>query len=130
MSPTMQQLFLMVTDLERSAMFYEDVLGLDVAKRSDDQVVFDTGGCSLVIESDFEKETLAAFNMTPPSDDRGDGAIIVLQVDDVEAVHETMADSGLGTALIEPRTVDWGRKLFLAADPDGYEIEVSRPLEE
>jgi catechol 2,3-dioxygenase-like lactoylglutathione lyase family enzyme len=126
----MSQVFLMVTDLQRSAAFYEDVIGLDVAKRSDEQVAFYTGNCSLVIESDFDEETLAAFNMTPPGDERGDGAVIVLEVDDVEAVHEAVADSDLGRALFEPRAVDWGRKLFIAADPDGYEIEVSRPLEE
>lgn len=130
MAPTMQQLFLMVTDFECSVTFYEDVLELEVEKRSDDQVLFDTGECSLVIESDFEEETLAAFNMTPPGDDRGDGAVVVLEVDDVEAVHESVSDSEHGTALFEPRKVNWGRTLFIAADPDGYEIEVSRPLEE
>lgn len=129
MAPIMHQTFLMVTDLERSARFYEGVLGLPVEKRTDQQVTFDTGECTLVLESDFDEETLAAFNMVLPGEERGDGAIFVLDVDDVDAVHDVVSNSDLGTALIEPQTVDWGRRLFLVTDPDGYTIEVSRPAE-
>ena len=130
MAPTMHQVFLMVTDLERSARFYDEALGLSVQKRTDEQAAFDTGECTLVLEADFEEAALEAFNMTPPGADRGEGAILVLEVEDVDAVHESVSNSDVGTALIEPQTVDWGRKLFLAEDPDGYTIEISRPTEE
>ncbi|MFB6129444.1 MAG: VOC family protein [Salinigranum sp.] len=130
MPPTLNQLFLMVTDLDRSVRFYRDVLDLSVVEERDSQAVFDTGECSLVVEEDFDAETLAGFNLDPPGDDRGDGAIVVLEVDDVEAAYETAADADVGETLTEPRRVDWGRELFLVADPDGYVVEVSRPVSE
>lgn len=124
--PRLHQTYLMVSDLAAAERFYTEALGLPVARRGERSVAFETGDCTLKIEADFDAETLDAFGLRPPGDERGDGAVIVLEVDDVDDAHEraTGADADV---LMPPRTASWGRRLFLVRDPDGYVLEVSRP---
>lgn len=127
MAPTLHQAFLMVADVGRSTAFYAETIGLDIADRGDRSTAFDTGEGQLMIEQDFEPEALAAFGLEPPGEPRGDGLIVVIEVDDVAAVHERAVDAD-ADVLIEPREVDWSREMFLVRDPDGYVVEVSRPV--
>lgn len=127
MAPSLHQTFLMVSDVDRSTEFYAGTLGLEVAERGDRSTEFDTGDTQLMIEQDFGEEELAAFGLTPPGDDRGDGVIVVIEVDDVTAVHERALDADANVVL-EPTEVDWGREMFLVRDPDGYVVEISRPI--
>lgn len=129
MAPRLHQLYRMTSDLDRSERFYTEVLGLDVSERGARSVEFDAGACALKLEADFDEATLAAFGLFPPGDERGNGSIAVVEVDDVDAVHERASKHATGEVLAEPRDVDWGRRLCLVADPDGYVVEVSRPLE-
>ena len=127
MAPTLHQTFLMVSDIEASTAFYEDALGLEIADRGDRSTAFATGETELMIEQDFDEAELAAFGLDPPGDDRGDGVIVVIEVEDVDAVYEQASAAGADVVL-EPTDVDWGRRLCLVRDPDGYVLEVSRPL--
>lgn len=127
MAPTLHQAFLMVTDVDRSTAFYAETVGLEIADRGDRSTAFDTGDGQLMIEQDFEAETLAAFGLEPPGPHRGEGLIVVIEVDDVDAVHDRALDAD-AEVLMAPREVDWGRKMFLLRDPDGYVVEVSRPV--
>lgn len=126
MAPRLHQTYLMTADLERSREFYETVLDLPVADEGENSVAFDTGECTLKIERDHDDEAFEAFGMEPPGDDRGRGLVIVVAVDDVNAVYERAADHDVGEVLTEPRTTDWGRYLCMLRDPNGYVIEVSR----
>lgn len=118
----------MVSDRDRAVEFYEETIGLDVSKRGN-EVRFDTGAATLVIEEDFDEEVLANFGLEPPGEDRGDGAIVVVEVDDPDEVYERAQAHG-ADVVMEPRDVEWGRRMMLVADPDGYVLEVSKPLEE
>lgn len=128
MSPRLHQMYLMTRNLDRSVQFYEDVLDLDVQERGSKSAAFETGDCVLKVEQDFDEDTLAAFGLSPPGDDRGSGVIAVVEVDDVNAVHEQACEHEGAEVLTKPRNVDWGRRLCLIEDPDGYVVEVSRPL--
>lgn len=127
MAPTLHQTFLMVSDIERSTAFYGDTLGLDVADRGDRSTEFDTGETRLKIERDFDEAELAAFGLEPPGDARGEGLIVVIEVDDVDAVYDRAATAG-ANVLLEPTDVDWDRRMCLVRDPDGYVLELSRPI--
>lgn len=127
MAPETKQVYLMVTDVEESITFYEDALGLECVERGERSAAFDTGACTLKIEREFDEPTLKAFGLTPPGDSRGDGVIVVLDVEDVDVAYDTATEAEADT-LIGPREVEWGRKLFLVRDPDGYVLEVSQPL--
>ena len=128
MAMTCHQVFLLVSDFEASVSFYEDALGLSLESRSEQKATFETGRCSLVLQADFDAKTLAAFGMEPPGEQRGAGAIIVIEVPDVEAVYER-AQEASATILASPQHVDWGREMMLVEDPDGYVLELSRPTE-
>lgn len=130
MPPSLHQSLLMVTDLEVSIEFYEDVLGLEVDEVGEGNAEFATGQATLVLEEDFDQDVLDAFGLDDPGDERGSGVIVALDVDSpdrVDAVCERVEDAG-ETVRMEPSDVDWGRRMALVADPDGYTVEVSAPL--
>lgn len=120
--------YLMVEDVEASVAFYTEVVGLQAAAVGDRRATLGSGGCSLVLEEDFDAETLSAFGLDPPGEERGDGVILNVEVDDVTAVHDRARGAG-ADVLAEPREVEWGREILLLADPDGYVVEAARPLE-
>ncbi len=123
----LNQVFLMVSDYKTSYEFYAEKLDLPVKDKSDGHTEFDTGGCALVIEDEFDEETLSSFGLEPPGKSKGDGTIIVIEVEDLTEVYERVVSHGV-SPLIEPREVPWGRKMFLVEDPDGYVLEISRPI--
>jgi catechol 2,3-dioxygenase-like lactoylglutathione lyase family enzyme len=127
MAGDLAETFLMVSDIEESVSFYTDVIGLELTKWDGD-ARFDTGGATLVLEEDFDEEVLAGFGLEPPGESRGDGVIVVLEVDDPDEIAARAADHDY-EVVSEPRDVDWGRRMCLLADPDGYMLEVSKPLE-
>lgn len=129
MAPKLAQVYLMVSDLETSEQFYQEAIGLSTAKRGDRSVEFETGAVQLKLEADFDEETLENFGLTPPGDHRGEGGVIVLEVGSVEEVYDRVTTADVGEVLTPPREVSWGRKLLLVSDPDGYVLEISRPLE-
>lgn len=126
MTISVHQTYLMITDLDRSIDFYENVIGLQVTGKGDRRAEFDTTEGSLQLEMDYDEEMLNQFGLEAPGEDRGSGIITVIEADDVEAVYDR-AEANEAEILCEPQEVEWGRKLFLVRDPDGYVVEVSRP---
>jgi catechol 2,3-dioxygenase-like lactoylglutathione lyase family enzyme len=124
------QVFLMTSDLTRSRAFY-DALGFEVAAEGSRSVEFDTGAARLKLEADFDPDTLSVFGLSPPGDSRGDGVVVVVEVPDADELAERAEDATAahgGEVLAGPRDVDWGRRLLLVSDPDGYTLELSQPL--
>lgn len=130
MNPTLHQSLLMVTDLDASTAFYENIVELEPDQIEEGNVEFATGEGTLVLEEDFDPEVLDAFGLEEPGDERGGGVIVALDVgtpEEVDAVCDRAADED-ETVRMEPRDVDWGRRMALLADPDGYTIEISASL--
>jgi uncharacterized glyoxalase superfamily protein PhnB len=125
------QTYLMTSDLDGSRPFYESGLNLTPRREGESSVSYETGACELKLQADFEPERLAAFNLEPPGDSRGDGTIVVIELDeDLETVHDRLASLDAGEPLTEPREIPWGERMFLARDPNGYVYEVRRAGEE
>lgn len=125
--PHLHQVYLMTPDLRASTAFCEEALDLEKTHDGERSVAFETGECELKFEKDFDEETLAAFGMQPPGENRGGGLVSVVEVDDVEAAHERAQAAG-ATVLKEPMETDWDREMFLVESPAGYVFEVSKPL--
>lgn len=95
MGGKLHQTYLMVTDLENSVQFYRDILGIDIDKIGESQAKFDTGESTLVLERDFEESSLKEFGLEPPGDERGEGVIVVIEVDDVETIYDRAKNAGV-----------------------------------
>lgn len=115
----------MTADLETSMDFYRTILGLNTAEEGDHSVSFQTGECTLKVAQDHDDEALAAFGLEAPGADRGRGAVIVVETDDVDQVHQRASEADDCEVLSPPRTTDWSEYICLLRDPDGYVIEVS-----
>lgn len=126
MSGTLSEVFLLVSDTEASANFYSRIVGLDV-ERAENTVRFDTGQSTLVLQEDFSQEVLDEYGLEQPEEPRGGGVTIVIDVSDPDVVYDRATDDGC-EVLTEPRNVEWGRRMCLLRDPDGYVLEVSKPI--
>lgn len=113
-----------VLDEEKSVDFYKGAFGLDVADR------FPFKGFTLVYlrnaENDFEVELTVNHERTEPYS-HGDGyGHLAVCVDDVEAEHARVEESGLQPTPVKEfhRDGELMAKFFFLQDPDGYKIEV------
>jgi len=127
MAGSLHQTLLMVSDLDASVAFYRDLVGLSIGEAGEGNVEFETGESTLVLESDFDQEVLDAFGLKQPGEERGMGVIVAIEVADVEAVYNRARAAEVAIRM-DPREVPWGRRMMLLSDPDGYAVEVSRPL--
>src|SRR6187549_338679 len=106
---------LQVRDLERSATFYEQHLGLVRSPAGPPHaVVFDTKPIAFAVRDLVPGVDLDAVAQP------GIGAAVWLHADDVQAIHDALAAAG---AMIVSAPIDgpFGRT-FTFADPDGYQI--------
>ena len=126
---TLRETSLSTGDLDRSRRFFEEVLGLEPERVGDTSASYATGTCELKLQVDFPPDVLDSFGLEePPAEGRGAGAMFVLELDEPLArLHERVESSAgeLGcAALVEPREVPWGVRMFLARSPEGYVFEV------
>ena len=106
---------LQTRDLERSAAFYEQYLGLVRSQAGPPHaVVFETRPIAFALRDLMPGVDLDA--VAHP----GIGAAVWLHADDVQAVHDALAAAGT-TIVTAPFEGPFGRT-FTFADPDGYQI--------
>lgn len=108
---------LQVRDVERSASFYEQQLGLTRAKAGPPHaVVFDTQPVSFAVREaspGVDLDTIAQ---------PGQGVALWLRATDAQQVHDALAAAGTPITSA-PIDGPFGRT-FTFADPDGYSITV------
>jgi lactoylglutathione lyase len=124
--PIVVELF--VSDIERSLAFYRS-LGFEVAKRFDDYVLIRRGEIRLALQGDAHAVTGPHY-FTPhiARTPRGTGVEISIQVADVDAEYIRAKTAGL-TIVKGIQDRQWGARDFRVADPDGYFLRITSPLE-
>jgi predicted enzyme related to lactoylglutathione lyase len=106
---------LQVSDLERSAAFYEQYLGLVRSPAGPPHaVVFDTKPIAFAVRDLMPGVDLHATERP------GTGIAVWLYASDAQEIHDALADGGI-TIVTEPFDGPFGRT-FTFADPDGYQI--------
>jgi predicted enzyme related to lactoylglutathione lyase len=111
-------LALQVRDLERSASFYENELGLRrLPAGPPGAVVFDTKPIPFAVRDPLPGVDLDAAQPRP-----GVGVALWLAADDAQAVHDHLVGAGVPIAAA-PVDGPFGRT-FTFVDPDGYAITV------
>jgi len=112
-----------VADLERSAAFYEQVVGLDVLARIDTPEVREV----IVGARDKGSQLMLAHRRgAAPLDPTSGFWKVYLDVDDVEGSFRRLVDAG-AEVVAEPRLLErWNLSIALVKDPDGYLLELGQ----
>jgi len=120
-------IFLITRDYEASCRFYTETLELKEASRTKDHVRYDLGGTSLVIHAPISDEEMRKWNLEPLREPRGSGVVVTLNPKDVDRAHDALIEKG-ADVIFPPRDAPWGVRMFMLKDPNGFLIEVSKPL--
>ena len=118
---------LFVSDLGRSRAFYE-ALGFRAATEWSGGAWMERDGVGIRLELD-DHVTAGPHYFTPDigRHPRGTGVEIVVQVSDVEAVHDAAVEAGLNIVK-DLQARPWNCTDFRLADPDGYFLRITSPL--
>lgn len=115
---------LFVADIERSAAFYERVLGFVRERESADYVAMRRGTAVIGIGAIAGLPARHYFRTETSGGTPGIGVELVIEVDDIDAAHRAVIDAG--HALLTPLGArSWGSTDFRLADPDGYYLRIT-----
>jgi catechol 2,3-dioxygenase-like lactoylglutathione lyase family enzyme len=116
---------LRASDLERSAHFYRDLIGVPL-EPGDNQQPGDPWIGGGHHEYSWREGGYLHFSIYPGNADHHTAnAHLGFQVEDVESIHRRLASSGV-RVLHAPRTEPWG-KTARYSDPDGNVVELVEP---
>lgn len=127
MFESLPAVFLITKDYEASCRFYTETLGLKEASREKEHVRYDLGGTSLVIHAPIPDEEMRKWNLEPLREPRGSGVVVTLTPEDVDRAYDVLVEKGAET-VFPPLDAPWGVRMFMLKDPNGFLIEVSKPL--
>jgi predicted enzyme related to lactoylglutathione lyase len=105
-------IMVVVRDMERSATFYRDVLGLKMLFKQENWSQFDAGNILIGLHPEGEE-----VKVSPST-----GMSFGIYVDDITRAVSELKRRG-GRLAIEPRNEPFGRWALLQ-DPDGYNIQI------
>jgi catechol 2,3-dioxygenase-like lactoylglutathione lyase family enzyme len=120
---------LAVWDVERSVAFYTERLGFSVDALYDDPpyATLTREGVRLSLaEQGHPAPDRPGVTMVVPDDPSRLPVVLVLEVDDANAIHAQLTDQGT-RLLAEPYAPPWGGLRFFVVDPDGYLVEIEQP---
>lgn len=113
-------------DVGRALDFYTRVIGFEALPTEDDTYrPLERDGIRLALQ------TIDALSPDHPlirggrSVPRGQGVELVLEVHDLEALHERVRAAGVEATALEARA--WGLRDFRVVDPEGYYLRFTTP---
>jgi lactoylglutathione lyase len=121
----LSQVRLLVDDFPAAFRFYRDELGLEASfgDETSGYASFRTEGGTIALFVRAEQGDVV--ELRPP----GDAALVVLEVDDVDAAVARLAERAVGGAVDQP---GWGGRVAYLRDPSGNLLELFQqiPMEE
>lgn len=125
MRSTLAKLILDVADLDRSLAFYAGVLELPIALED----TWDGHRVARLKAGSTEIMLLQQpLHEQNPALDRRGGIVINLTVKDLVTLARACEHLNL-TVLQTLQNATWGERTFVVADPDGYSVLLSEPVE-
>ena len=120
-------IILFVADLQRSKVFYHEVLGLDVEFEDDESVGFKIKGLAfIVLQVDRARVQLQGEPTATPGS--GATAFLTSFTDHVDALHANLVERGV-QFFQGPANQPWGVRTAYFKDPDGHVWEIAQPIE-
>jgi catechol 2,3-dioxygenase-like lactoylglutathione lyase family enzyme len=120
---------LAVSDVDRSVAFYTGRLGFTVDALYDDPpyATLTREGVRLSFaEQGHPAPDRPGVTMVVPDDRARLQVVLVLEVDDADAIHAALVAEGT-RLLADPFAPPWGGLRFFVVDPDGYLVEIEQP---
>ncbi|MDP9238035.1 MAG: VOC family protein [Chloroflexota bacterium] len=115
---------LFVDDVERSATFYERVLGFAREHESPGYVAIRRGDVRIGIGAANGLPPQHYFDAPSFGGRKGIGVELVIEVDDVESACRAVVEAG--HPIVTPLgNRSWGLRDFRIADPDGYYLRIT-----
>lgn len=119
-------IILFVADLQRSKVFYHEVLGLNVEFEDDESVGFKIEGLAfIVLQVDRARVQLQGEPTATPA--AGATAFLTHFTDDVDALHANLVQRGIRFFQM-PTDQPWGMRTAYFKDPDGHVWEIAQPI--
>jgi catechol 2,3-dioxygenase-like lactoylglutathione lyase family enzyme len=106
--------FLYTDDLEASAKFYEDLLGLELS--------LDQGSCRIYRLAGAAHLGLCEREEAPAPD----GIIVTLVTEDVDGAHADLVERGASFEKSPQRNDEYDIYHCMLRDPNGYLVEIQR----
>jgi lactoylglutathione lyase len=120
-------IILFVADVQRSRVFYHEVLGLDVEFEDDESVGFKIEGLAfIVLQVDRARVQLQGERTATPG--AGATAFLTTFTGDVDALHANLVERGV-SFFQRPEDQRWGMRTAYFKDPDGHVWEIAQPIE-
>lgn len=115
------QVRLLVDDFPGCFRFLRDVLGLEPASgdENDAYASFSAGTGTIAIFSRAGQNDVVSLRPA------GDAALVVLEVDDVDAAASRLGDHVVEGPVSQP---EWGGRVAYVRDPDGNLFELFQPI--
>jgi lactoylglutathione lyase len=117
---------LFVDDLDAAIAFWRDVLGFAVIRRDEGYASLERGTVVLGLGPVAKLPPAGpgpGFTQQRLASGKGAGVEIVLEADDLQAVHDSCRAAGVIVEDLTDRP--WGLRDFRIVDPDGYYIRVT-----
>lgn len=118
------RLELFVRDLKKSVNFYENILGLKLAARSETAARFDLEEGSLMLSDQSILSEDHYFGSEQLKHRKGVGVELVIMVSDIEERYERVLTKQY-FIYEKLKKQPWGMTDFRLLDPDGYYIRVT-----
>jgi lactoylglutathione lyase len=119
---------LFVADVQRSRVYYHEVLGLDVEFEDDESVGFKIEGLAfIVLQVDRARVQLQGEPTATPA--AGATAFLTTFTGDVDALHANLVERGV-SFFQRPADQPWGMRTAYFKDPDGHVWELAQPIEQ
>jgi lactoylglutathione lyase len=121
----LSQIRLLVDDVDGCFRFYRDVLGLEPSfeAEGEDYASFQAGDGTVALFRRSAQGDVVGLRLP------GDSALVVLEVDDVDAEATRLGEHVIAGPVSQPA---WGGRVAYLRDPDGNLVELfqSIPMEE
>lgn len=120
-------IILFVAELQKSRVFYHEVVGLEVEFEYDQSVGFKLEGSAfIVLQVDRARVQLRGQPVATPG--AGATAFLTAFTEDADALHAKLVERGV-RFFQEPTDQLWGMRTAYFKDPDGHIWEIAQPIE-
>jgi catechol 2,3-dioxygenase-like lactoylglutathione lyase family enzyme len=116
--------FIVSADVKRSAAFYTDVLGGEIAYEGEPTIIQLANGWIIINVGGGPTDDKPEVVLEPPSDPNRVSAFLNIRVADIQSLYEEWGSKG-AEFLTEPKQHETEIRAYIR-DPDGHLIEVGQ----